>query len=65
VLLTFGLLSPNKGIEFALSALPDIIREFPNIVYIVLGQTHPYYCHCRYRPLLKQLLPNTGFFLVN
>src|SRR6266513_2345885 len=41
VLLTFGLLSPNKGIEFALRALPDIIREFPNIVYIVLGQTHP------------------------
>jgi glycosyltransferase involved in cell wall biosynthesis len=41
VLLTFGLLSPNKGIEFALRALPNIIREFPNIVYIVLGQTHP------------------------
>ena len=41
VLLTFGLLSPNKGIEFALRALPDIIRKFPNIVYIVLGQTHP------------------------
>ena len=41
MLLTFGLLSPNKGIEFALRALPDIIREFPNIVYIVLGQTHP------------------------
>jgi glycosyltransferase involved in cell wall biosynthesis len=41
VMLTFGLLSPNKGIEYALRALPDIIREFPNIVYIVLGQTHP------------------------
>jgi hypothetical protein len=41
VLLTFGLLSPNKGIEYGLQALPDIIREFPNIVYIVLGQTHP------------------------
>ncbi len=41
VLLTFGLLSPNKGIEYALRALPDIIREFPNIVYIILGQTHP------------------------
>ena len=41
VLLTFGLLSPNKGIEFALRALPDIIKEFPNIVYIVVGQTHP------------------------
>jgi glycosyltransferase involved in cell wall biosynthesis len=41
VLLTFGLLSPNKGIEFALRALPDILREHPNVVYIVLGQTHP------------------------
>jgi glycosyltransferase involved in cell wall biosynthesis len=41
VLLTFGLLSPNKGIEFALRALPDIILKFPNVVYIVLGQTHP------------------------
>jgi len=41
VLLTFGLLSPNKGIEYALRALPDIIREFPNVVYIVVGQTHP------------------------
>jgi glycosyltransferase involved in cell wall biosynthesis len=41
VLLTFGLLSPNKGIEYALRALPHIIREFPNVVYIVLGQTHP------------------------
>jgi glycosyltransferase involved in cell wall biosynthesis len=41
VMLTFGLLSPNKGIEFALQALPEIIQEFPNVVYIVLGQTHP------------------------
>jgi len=41
VLLTFGLLSPNKGIEYALRALPEIIRAFPNMVYIVLGQTHP------------------------
>lgn len=41
VLLTFGLLSPNKGIEYVLQALPAIVREFPNTVYIVLGQTHP------------------------
>jgi glycosyltransferase involved in cell wall biosynthesis len=41
VMLTFGLLSPNKGIDVALRALPEIIREFPNVVYIVLGQTHP------------------------
>lgn len=41
VLLTFGLLSPNKGIEYALHALPAIIAEFPNTVFIVVGQTHP------------------------
>lgn len=41
VLLTFGLLSPNKGIETALRALPEIVKVFPNLVYIVLGATHP------------------------
>ena len=41
VLLTFGLLSPNKGIEYALNALPEILAEFPEVVYIVLGATHP------------------------
>lgn len=41
VLLTFGLLSPRKGIEVALQALPEVIKEFPNIVYIILGVTHP------------------------
>ena len=41
VLLTFGLLSPNKGIEHVLNALPQILEEFPEVVYIVLGATHP------------------------
>ncbi len=41
VLLTFGLLSPNKGIEYVLDALPQIVREYPQTVYIVLGATHP------------------------
>src|SRR5438093_3152446 len=41
VLLTFGLLSPNKGIEHVLNALPPILAEFPDVVYIVLGATHP------------------------
>jgi glycosyltransferase involved in cell wall biosynthesis len=41
VLLTFGLLSPNKGIEYVLNALPAIVEEFPDVVYIVLGATHP------------------------
>lgn len=41
VLLTFGLLSPNKGIEHVLNALPEILAQFPDVVYIVLGATHP------------------------
>jgi hypothetical protein len=42
VLLTFGLLSPNKGIEQVLNALPMILAEFPEVVYVVLGATHPH-----------------------
>ncbi|MEX0611605.1 MAG: glycosyltransferase family 4 protein [Pirellulales bacterium] len=41
VALTFGLLSPNKGIEHMLRALPSIVKEYPNFVYIILGATHP------------------------
>lgn len=41
VLLTFGLLSPNKGIEYVIAALPEILAQHPNVVYIVLGATHP------------------------
>lgn len=41
VLLTFGLLSRNKGIETMLEALPQIVRAHPEVVYLVLGATHP------------------------
>jgi glycosyltransferase involved in cell wall biosynthesis len=41
VLLTFGLLSPNKGIEHVLNALPAVLAEFPEVVYVVVGATHP------------------------
>jgi len=41
VLLTFGLLNPNKGIETVLEALPEVVERVPNIAYIVLGATHP------------------------
>jgi glycosyltransferase involved in cell wall biosynthesis len=41
VILTFGLLSPNKGIENMLDAMPKIIKSCPNAVYVILGATHP------------------------
>ena len=42
VILTFGLLSPDKGIESVIDALPAILARHPNPVYIVLGATHPH-----------------------
>lgn len=41
VLLTYGLLGPGKGIEHAIRAMPEIIRRHPEVLYIVLGATHP------------------------
>jgi glycosyltransferase involved in cell wall biosynthesis len=41
IILTFGLLSPNKGIEIMLDAMPGIITSCPNALYVVLGATHP------------------------
>ncbi|KYG82454.1 glycosyltransferase [Roseivirga echinicomitans] len=41
VLSTFGLISANKSIETALYALPNIVKEFPEVAYLVLGRTHP------------------------
>ena len=42
VLFTFGLLGPGKGIETVIEALPDIVQRHPNVVYLVLGATHPH-----------------------
>jgi glycosyltransferase involved in cell wall biosynthesis len=41
VILTFGLLSPSKGIEFMIDAMPSILESRPETVYVVLGATHP------------------------
>ncbi|MFH1549527.1 MAG: glycosyltransferase family 4 protein [Planctomycetota bacterium] len=41
VVLTFGLLSPNKGVEYMLRGLPPIVRKHPDVVYVILGATHP------------------------
>lgn len=41
ILLTFGLLSRGKGIEYVLDALPEVVKVYPNLMYIILGVTHP------------------------
>ena len=63
VLLTFGLLSPNKGIEYALRAMPRILEHFPDTVYIVLGATHPNLVREQgeaYRLMLQRLAEDLG-----
>ncbi|MCK4704879.1 MAG: glycosyltransferase, partial [Gammaproteobacteria bacterium] len=42
VLLTFGLLSPGKGIETLIDALPEIVKDHPDVIYMVVGATHPH-----------------------
>jgi len=59
VLLTFGLLSPNKGIENVLLALPAVIKKHPDVAYIILGATHPHILKSHgdaYRIMLQQLV---------
>ena len=63
VLLTFGLLSPNKGIENVIRALPAILARHPNVVYIVSGVTHPHIRRRegeRYREGLQALAEQLG-----
>ena len=63
VLLTFGLLSPNKGVENVIQALPSILARKSNVAYVVAGATHP---HIRrregdkYRESLQQLAKDLG-----
>lgn len=63
VIFTFGLLSPNKGIEHMVRALPAIVEPYPEAVYIVLGVTHPHVLRHdgeSYRLSLQQLAKSLG-----
>ncbi len=63
VLLTFGLLSPNKGIENVIQALPHILAKHKNVVYIVAGATHPHILRREgdhYREYLQALAKEIG-----
>jgi len=41
VLSTFGLVARGKGLQYAIRALPDIVRRHPEVCYLIVGQTHP------------------------
>ncbi|MGB7346467.1 MAG: glycosyltransferase family 4 protein, partial [Pirellulaceae bacterium] len=63
VALTFGLLSPGKGIEHVLRAIPEIVAKFPDFIYIVLGATHPSLIREqgeRYRNSLERMAKELG-----
>src|ERR1700758_2627222 len=63
VLLTFGLLSPNKGIENVIRALPQILSKHKNVAYIVAGATHPHVLRRegdKYRASLQALVKEMG-----
>jgi glycosyltransferase involved in cell wall biosynthesis len=63
VLLTFGLIGPDKGIQYVIEALPEIVQRHPNVVYIILGATHPHLLEHegeRYRLGLERLAEECG-----
>lgn len=63
VILTFGLLGPDKGIESMIKAMPLIAKEHPNSVYVILGQTHPHILKNAgdtYRQSLEKLVKDLG-----
>lgn len=63
VLLTFGLLSPNKGIEYVIQSLPQVVERYPDLSYVVLGATHPNVLKTdgeEYRQYLEQLVEDLG-----
>lgn len=59
VILSFGLLSPGKGIEVVLEALPEVVKNRPDVLYVILGKTHPEVVRIhgeKYRESLQKLV---------
>lgn len=63
VILTFGLLSPSKGIEYMIRAMPTVLEKHPRAIYFVVGATHPHVRECAgesYRRSLEKLCSELG-----
>ncbi len=63
VLLTFGLISRNKGLETMIKALPAVVKNHPDVVYTIIGKTHPHILKNQgeeYRDYLKKLASDLG-----
>lgn len=63
VILTFGLIGRSKGIDMVLRALPEVVKEHPAVLYVVLGKTHPSIVRCEgeeYREHLKDMIRELG-----
>ena len=59
IILTFGLLGPNKGIEWVIKALPLLVQKIPNLIYLIVGATHPELIRQegqKYRLFLQQIV---------
>ncbi|MFW9930248.1 MAG: glycosyltransferase, partial [Candidatus Thorarchaeota archaeon] len=41
ILSSFGMINPNKGLEYIIESLPPLIKKYPNILYLIIGATHP------------------------
>jgi glycosyltransferase involved in cell wall biosynthesis len=63
VMCTFGLVGASKGLEYAIQALPQVLRRYPEVVYLIVGETHPGAIHDgrdEYRESLTRLIGELG-----
>jgi glycosyltransferase involved in cell wall biosynthesis len=63
IITTFGLIGPGKGLELGIRAVADVLTEYPDCTYLILGQTHPMLQKSegeKYRQMLEQLVNDLG-----
>lgn len=63
VMCTFGLVGPGKGLEYAIAALPSVVKRHPDLLYLIVGETHPGACRDgvdTYRETLTRLIHDLG-----